>query len=65
MKKTKEEWIQLKRKQIEGSRGKEKKSKVDCQEEGGEEKLKEMEEEARREMTKRLWRKSEMLKEIP
>ena len=55
----------MKRKQIEGSRGKGKKAKVDCQEEGGEEKLKEMEEEARREMTKRLWRKSEMLKEIP
>lgn len=33
------------------------KAEVDCQEKGGEEKVKEMEEEARREMTKRTLEK--------
>lgn len=47
----------MKRKGIEGSRGKATKAEVDCQEKGGEEKVKEMEEEARREMTKRTLEK--------
>ena len=43
----------MKRKGIEGSRGKATKAEVDCQEKSGEEKVKEMEEEARRVMEMR------------
>lgn len=55
----------IEKERIEGSRGKATKAEVDCREKGGEEKVREMEEEARRKMTKRVWRKSKMLKEIP